>query len=285
MGGGEGFITPPAFSGEQRIFFVCYHLPVVVVQSKTGQWRASWSESLLAKTEGSHIISQYNAHWVGTVSTKPKISSEQDRREVIQVLAAMNCTPLFLPDDLQEKSYYGFCKQVLWPAFHNIDILDLNLYRWDQSKLEEWYRAYEGVNEAFAATMLNMIQPNDIRWIHDYHLSLLPRMLFDQEMAHYSRSILRRVFFLHIPFPTSQIFRELECGEALLEGMLHANVGGFHTFDHARHFLNAAKRVLGLNYESLVGGLIGVHFQGRTVMVTMSNVSIEPKLIDGKRNE
>jgi trehalose 6-phosphate synthase/phosphatase len=91
----------------------------------------------------------------------------------------------------------------------------------------------------------------------------------------------RKVFFLHIPFPTSQIFRELECGEEILQGMLHADVVGFHAFDHARHFLNAAKRILGLNYESLVGGLIGVNFANKTVLVSMSNVSIEPKMVDG----
>ena len=78
-----------------------------------------------------------------------------------------------------------------------------------------------------------------------------------------------------------QIFRELECGEAILQGILHANVVGFHAFDHARHFLNAAKPILGLDYESMVGGLIGVHFQGKTVLVTMSNVSIEPRMADG----
>jgi trehalose 6-phosphate synthase/phosphatase len=64
--------------------------------------------------------------------------------------------------------------------------------------------------------------------------------------------------------------------------MLHADVVGFHAFDHARHFLNAAKRILGLNYESLVGGLIGVNYLSKTVLVSMSNVSIEPKMADGK---
>jgi trehalose 6-phosphate synthase/phosphatase len=90
----------------------------------------------------------------------------------------------------------------------------------------------------------------------------------------------RKVFFLYIPFPTSQIFRELECGEDILEGMLHADVVGFHAFDHVRHFLNASKRIMGLNYESLIGGLIGVNYTGRTVLVSMSNVSIEPKMVD-----
>ena len=277
-----GTRTPPAFGHEQRIFFVCYHLPVVVVQSPDGTWNASWSESLLAKTEGSQICHQYNAHWVGTVSTHPPMKCEKDREAVKNVLAEMNCTPLFLPHDVMQSHYYGFCKQVLWPAFHNIDFLDLKIQdssTWDQSLLDNWWTAYKSVNQAFSNTMNEMLKPGDIVWIHDYHLSLLPKLLHEEEVAQFGRSMTRKVFFLHIPFPTSQIFRELDCGEELLEGMLHASVVGFHAFDHARHFLNAAKRILGLQYETLVGGLIGVHFAGRTVMVTMSNVSIEPQMV------
>jgi trehalose 6-phosphate synthase/phosphatase len=69
-----------------------------------------------------------------------------------------------------------------------------------------------------------------------------------------------------------------------LQGMLHANVVSFHAFDHARHFLNAPKRILGLNYESLEGGLrsIGVNFLSRLVFNSKSNVSIEPKMADGE---
>lgn len=64
--------------------------------------------------------------------------------------------------------------------------------------------------------------------------------------------------------------------------MLHADVVGFHAFDYARHFLNASKRILGLNYESLVGGLIGIQFRKKIVLVTMHNVSVEPKMVDGR---
>lgn len=257
---------------------------MVVVQSKTdGTWRASWSESLLAQTEGSQIVSSYEANWVGTVTTRPPMSSDADKQAVRKLLESMNCYPLFLDPDMTDAHYYGFCKQVLWPAFHNIDILDLNIqeqHSWDQSSLDNWWKAYQDVNQAFCNTMLEVIQPNDILWVHDYHLSLLPKLMTSGEINLYGRSLTKKVFFLHIPFPTSQIFRELECGGALLEGMLHADVVGFHAFDHARHFLNASKRIFGLKYETLAGGLIGVHFSGRTVMVTMSNVSIEPRMVN-----
>lgn len=237
----------------------------------------------MAKTEGSQICSGYDAHWVGTVTTHPPVTREEDKQAIRTLLDGMKCFPLFLDENMSKAHYYGFCKQVLWPAFHNIDILDLNIQEhasWDQSNLDNWWKAYQEVNQAFANTVLEVIKPNDIVWIHDYHLSLLPRLLTSGEIDLYGRSTTKKVFFLHIPFPTSQIFRELECGSWLLEGMLHADVVGFHAFDHARHFLNAAKRIFGLKYETLEGGLIGVHFSGRTVMVTMSNVSIEPKMVN-----
>jgi hypothetical protein len=275
--------------GQSHILFICFHLPVVVLKVN-GQWQASWSESLLARKEGSKIVANYRAHWIGTVTPHPPITNEEDRQAVRKVLAELDCTPIFLKQSTRQAHYYGFCKQVLWPAFHNIDLLDLSISGvsggaggtatsdWDQSRLDHWWQAYQQVNREFA-TVVNTLVDSDSStylWIHDYHLSLLPKML-NKEPA----KSCRKVFFLHIPFPTSQIFRELECGEEILQGMLHADVVGFHAFDHARHFLNASKRILGLNYESLVGGLIGVNFNGKTVLVSMSNVSIEPKMVDG----
>mmetsp|Transcript_1714 Transcript_1714/g.2524 ORF Transcript_1714/g.2524 Transcript_1714/m.2524 type:complete len:1280 (+) Transcript_1714:278-4117(+) len=291
----------------RRIFFVCYHLPVIVTRDPVSQqWNACWSESLLAKTEGSHILQYMDAHWIGTVSTNPHITDEKDKEAIRQVLAKMNCTPLFFDKDIQDAYYLGMCKQVLWPAFHNIDSVDFvrsghmdprdiptnlpddmssdstsgNVSDWNQGRLVGWWRAYQHVNKAFADMMASTLRPHDTMWVHDYHLSLLPKMVADYERAKFNANVIRKVYFLHIPFPTSKIFRELECGDAILEGILNADLIGFHTFDHARHFLNSAKRILGLNYESLVGGLIGVKYHGNTVLVTMSNVSIEPTLVD-----
>ena len=157
QGGGEdiseGSKTPPlaVFSSqEQRIFFICYHLPVAVVKDRLGQWRASWSESLLAKTEGFRIYSNYNAHWVGTIST-PYLTLE-DKTRITVILSEMKCIPLFLEEELAARHYNGFCKQVLWPAFHNIDLLDLSkeeIVGWDQSQLDSWWDTFRQFNQAF----------------------------------------------------------------------------------------------------------------------------------------
>lgn len=189
---------------------------------------------------------------------------------------------------------------------------------WDQSRLDRWWEAYVRVNKIFSDIVASVIKPFDILWVHDYHLSLLPKHLdasgiltignndglisdnaafrnivtINQTKELSCESVvspltqkgrgrtIQMVFFLHIPFPTSQVFRELKHGEAILEGMLHADVVGFHAFDHARHFLNASKRLLGLSYESLLGGLIGVRYRGTKVLVTISNVSIESNVVE-----
>jgi len=181
----------------------------------------------------------------------------------------MNCFPIFIPSAVNQNHYIGMCKQVLWPAFHNIDLLDLSTSgygnltdpessppnhrpkdapsTWDQARIQKsWWEAYKDVNQMFLTEIRKHLQPDDTAWVHDYHLALLPKLLEDLQMKEVGKRTTNTVFFLHIPFPTSQIFRELECGESILEGILAADVVGFHTFDYARHFLNACKRIMGL---------------------------------------
>ena len=280
----------------KRIFIVCYHLPVIVSKDpETGEWMACWAESILAKTANSAFVSSYDPHWVGTCTSGSPIEDEADRQALRSLLASMDCTVL----------YKGFCKQVLWMAFHHVDLLDardpafgmdfnatstqkytdgslLDLESpWDQRQIEKWWEAYNLVNHSFALEMTKLVQPEDIVWVHDYHLSLLPRMLGEEE-AKMGRRLSKKIFYLHIPFPVSMIFKEMEFGTSVLEGILHADAIGFHGFTDARHFLSSAKRILGLPHDSLEGGLIGVKYKGRTVVVTMSSVSVEPEMVEGK---
>eukprot|EP00638_Chattonella_subsalsa_P000169 CAMPEP_0117747192 /NCGR_PEP_ID=MMETSP0947-20121206/8366_1 /TAXON_ID=44440 /ORGANISM="Chattonella subsalsa, Strain CCMP2191" /LENGTH=1015 /DNA_ID=CAMNT_0005564601 /DNA_START=124 /DNA_END=3171 /DNA_ORIENTATION=+ len=270
---------------DTTLFLVCYHLPVKVFKGESGKWKAKWSESLLAK--GDDSISMYiNTHWVGTVNVPGDIT-EQDRTELREVLAEMDCTPVFISKELEDGHYKGFCKQLLWPAFHNVDILELassssedHTSKWDQTCYSSWYETYMKVNHRVADAVQPMLKKGDVVWVHDYHLMPLPKILHDRQIEIDGKRTINMVFFLHIPFPTSQIFRALFCGSQLLEGMLSADVVGFHAFDHARHFLNATKRLMGLAYHSRKGGLIGVEYLGRLVMVVMSHVGIEPQQLN-----
>ena len=114
----------------------------------------------------------------------------------------------------------------------------------------------------------------DIVWVHDYHLMLLPKALRERNLD------IKIIYFVHIPFPTSQIFRSLPDANELLESMTCADVVGFHSFDFSRHFLIACKRMLGLKYHSTPGGLLVIEVGNREVILSMSHVSIEPNLID-----
>ena len=357
---------------KEGIFIVCYHLPVTMTKdSDTKEWNACWSESLIAKSRKEGVSLLRKTTWIGTVSNipLPLLQDPNEREAIRKVLEGMNCIPVFFDESpssndkskesLRDRMYLGFCKQVLWPSFHNVDLLDLatngwgqrqrdtnrsdpvlacahaaaeakerkrsgsiseekNKHSslnsdWDQRRLDSWWNAYIEVNQKFSQVVADLAKGGDVVWVHDYHLALLPRML--REMRNETDVVhphgaegkklsgggtgtshpehlpgneivggrgkpVRMIFFTHVPFPTSQVFRELEHGEALLEGILHADVVGFHAFDHARHFLNAAKRILGLTYESLVGGLIGVRHRGTKVLVTVSNVSVEADNIE-----
>eukprot|EP00574_Skeletonema_japonicum_P002749 CAMPEP_0201713144 /NCGR_PEP_ID=MMETSP0593-20130828/54_1 /ASSEMBLY_ACC=CAM_ASM_000672 /TAXON_ID=267983 /ORGANISM="Skeletonema japonicum, Strain CCMP2506" /LENGTH=1314 /DNA_ID=CAMNT_0048202233 /DNA_START=31 /DNA_END=3975 /DNA_ORIENTATION=- len=339
-------------SEPESMYIACYHLPVILTRDPgSSAWTACWSESLIAKSEMHGVSSTRKTTWLGTVSNIPvqALRDPKEREAIRKVLEPMDCIPIFFEEEhLLDLMYLGFCKQVLWPSFHNVDLLELATNGWgqrqksmgtsdhveacrlaaaeaharkragsvsqepikqvqsdwDQSRLDSWWQAYIKVNQRFSEVVAQLVSGGDAVWVHDYHLALLPRMLremrketdvvtdakkaplssIDESAAEEDAKDLvrpvRMVFFIHVPFPTSQVFRELEHGEALLEGILHADVVGFHAFDHARHFLNAAKRILGLKYESLAGGLIGVRHRGTKILVTVSNVSVETDIID-----
>ncbi|KAF1334037.1 Trehalose-phosphatase, partial [Globisporangium splendens] len=270
------------------LFLVCYHLPVKLTKSPVdGSWSAAWNrDSLISRSEGS-IAESMCVRWVGCVTHQARDDledlSEDDKREITEVLSQMDCIPVFIDRELAANHYQGYCKNKLWPMFHNVDILDIYTSVWDGAEVIQWkedrnngkwWSAYKQVNSLLAKCVGDMCGKNDTVWVHDYHLLLFPSYLASlcKEKAMKRPSM---VFFLHVPFPTSEIFRELSHGPQLLEGVLDVDVVGFHSFDHARHFLNACKRFLGLTYQSRRGGNLGVDYKGRNVVITISHVGIE----------
>ena len=146
------------------------------------------------------------------------------------------------------------------------------------SKLGEnyqaWIKAYRESTRVFEERISPLVTKGDIIWVHDYHMMLLPKALRARNLGAHI------VYFVHIPFPTSQIFRSLPDAMELLESMTCADVVGFHSFDYTRHFLNACKRLLGLQSKTIPGGLLVVTVGLRQLIVTMSHVSIEPDVMD-----
>ena len=121
----------------------------------------------------------------------------------------------------------------------------------------------------FAQVVAKDIQDGDLIWVHDYHLMLLPEML--RNLLQDKKDI-KIGFFLHTPFPSSEIYRILPVREELLKGLLHCDLIGFHTYDYARHFLSSCSRILETNTTPN-----GIEFQGKFVTVGAFPIGIDPE--------
>jgi trehalose 6-phosphate synthase/phosphatase len=143
--------------------------------------------------------------------------------------------PVHLSADQVERCYYGFANRVLWPLFHYfLDRVPVDAAGWD---------AYRDVNETFADVVAEQYRNNDTIWIHDYQLMLLPALLRER-LPH-----ARIGFFLHIPFPSSEVFRILPWRHEILNGVLGADLIGVHTFAYMRHFMTSLLHIDGVEAD------------------------------------
>ncbi|WCJ33648.1 trehalose phosphate synthase [Euphorbia peplus] len=264
----ESVCSDPSSSVQRdRIIIVANQLPIRAQRKVDGNnksWIFTWDEnSLLLQLKDGLGDDEIEVIYVGCLREEIH-PSEQD--EVSQILLeTFKCVPTFIPPDLFSRYYHGFCKQQLWPLFHYMLPLSPDLGgRFNRSL----WQAYVSANKIFADRIMEVINPeDDFVWVHDYHLMVLPTFL---------RKRFNRVklgFFLHSPFPSSEIYKTLPIREELLRALLNSDLIGFHTFDYARHFLSCCSRMLGLTYESK-RGYIGVEYCGRTVSIKILPVGI-----------
>ncbi|MBC7566727.1 MAG: bifunctional alpha,alpha-trehalose-phosphate synthase (UDP-forming)/trehalose-phosphatase [Pedobacter sp.] len=210
--------------GNNKTIIVSNRLPVKITE-QNGEYILRPSEGGLATGLGS-VYKTGNNVWVGW----PGIEVPEDRQdEVRRKLATLNLIPVFLTNEEINLYYEGFSNEILWPIFHYV----ATYANFDQS----YWDSYKSVNEKFSQEVIYHLNDGDTVWIHDYQLLLLPC---------YLRSNKPQVtigFFQHIPFPSYEIFRLIPWREELIEGILGADLLGFHTFDDVRHFLSAASRL------------------------------------------
>ncbi len=168
------------------------------------------------------------------------------------------CDPVFLEEEIMDKFYLGFCNKTIWPLFHYFPTI--TVYE------EEMWKVYEEVNRQFCDVVARSVQPGDVIWIHDYHFMLLPAML-RQRCPNHSIG-----FFLHIPFPAYEVFRMLprKWATSLIEGLLGADVIGFHTVDYVRHFLTTVLRLTGHQHQ-----IDRIMYQGREIKADAFPIGID----------
>jgi trehalose 6-phosphate synthase/phosphatase len=181
------------------------------------------------------VHENYDSLWFGWPVFHPKEIGEEKTKMAENLLAQHNCAPVYLNENDIDNYYYGFSNRTIWPLFHYF-------MQYTEYKSEFW-ESYVRVNQQFADTIASQISEDDFVWIHDYHLFLLPDLL---------RKKLPKLgigFFLHIPFPSYEVFRMLPWRNELIEGVLGADLIGFHTYDYERHFRSCAHRLLGYDAD------------------------------------
>ncbi|CAN1230203.1 Probable alpha,alpha-trehalose-phosphate synthase [UDP-forming] 7 [Linum grandiflorum] len=259
---------------QDRIIIVANQLPVKAKRRPDNKgWSFSWDEDslLLQCKDGFH--EEMEVIYVGSLSVDVDPIEQDDVSQLL--LDKFKCVPAFLPPDIFTKFYHGFCKQHLWPLFHYMLPFSADHGgRFDRSLWE----AYVAANKIFSQRVIEVINPeDDYVWIHDYHLMVLPTFL----RRRFNR--LRMGFFLHSPFPSSEIYRTLPVREEILKALLNSDLIGFHTFDYARHFLSCCSRMLGLEYQSK-RGYIGLEYYGRTIGIKIMPVGIHMGQIENVLN-
>lgn len=210
-----------------KTIVVSNRLPVKV--KRTGdEFTFAQSEGGLATGLGA-VYQHDDNIWIGWPGLEITEASDQER--ISTQLIEKNLLPVFLSQEEINQYYEGFSNEILWPVFHYYASTYAN---YTQSN----WSFYKLVNEKFRDAILAVIEPGDRLWIHDYQLLLLPALV---------RAVLPDIsigFFQHIPFPSFELFRLIPWRTELLEGMLGADLIGFHTFEDARHFLSASTRLL-----------------------------------------
>jgi trehalose 6-phosphate synthase/phosphatase len=172
--------------------------------------------------------------WIGWPGDVSRLSARQ-RAGLEREFEQLEVVPVYLTAAEVHRYYEGFANGALWPLFHYL----LDRIRLDRN---DWL-AYLKVNERFADIIASTARPDDRIWIHDYQLTLLPGLLRERLPK------AKIGFFLHIPFPSSEVFRILPEREAVLRGLLGADLIGFHTFAYVRHFATSLLRILGVESD------------------------------------
>lgn len=169
--------------------------------------------------------------WIGWPGIASEDLTTADKQIIRKELHKLGCYPVFLSSKHIKNFYDGYSNATIWPLFHYFQSLTCHE--------SAYWEEYQKVNQLYAAAVAKYATADSQIWVHDYHLMILPKLL-RAELP--SASI---GFFLHIPFPSYEIFRLLPQRKEIIEGLLGADLVGFHTYDYARHFLSAVLRTLG----------------------------------------
>uniref|UniRef100_A0A6M2EJ84 alpha,alpha-trehalose-phosphate synthase (UDP-forming) n=1 Tax=Populus davidiana TaxID=266767 RepID=A0A6M2EJ84_9ROSI len=243
----------------QRLLVVANRLPVSAVRRGEDSWSLEISAGgLVTALLG---VKEFEAKWIGWAGVN--VPDEAGQKALTEALAEKRCIPVFLDEEIVHQYYNGYCNNILWPLFHYLGLPQEDRLATTRS-FQSQFAAYKKANQMFADVVNQHYEEGDVVWCHDYHLMYLPKCLKE-----YNNNM-KVGWFLHTPFPSSEIHRTLPSRSDLLRSVLAADLVGFHTYDYARHFVSACTRILGLE-----GTPEGVEDQGRLTRVAAFPIGID----------
>jgi len=238
-----------------RLVVVSNRLPFTLKRAGDA-WRTERSTGGLATAMGP-ILKRTGGIWIGWPGDSSDPQDERRQKTLRRWAERERYYAVDIPAGVAHGFYEGYANQTLWPLFHQFPSL-LNF------KPEHW-QAYVEANRRFRDVVLEHLRPDDIIWVHDYQLMLLPQLLREAVPD------ARIGFFLHIPFPSSPIFRLLPRREELLQGLLGADYLAFHTYSYLQHFRASTLRILGLDSR-----MDRLEVGGRSVRLDALPIGIAP---------
>ncbi|MBN1359282.1 MAG: bifunctional alpha,alpha-trehalose-phosphate synthase (UDP-forming)/trehalose-phosphatase [Sedimentisphaerales bacterium] len=247
-----------------RLIVVANRLPISI-SKKDGESTFRQSPGGLAVGLAS-LPESLERLWLGWPGLSSEHFKPDERDRVRTQLAEQNCTPVFLSQRHIDQYYLGFCNKTIWPLFHYFPARTVFEQR--------FWKTYKQVNHFFCDEVLKMARPGDSVWVHDFQLMLLPGLLREKMPD------LDIGYFLHIPWPSFELFRLLPWREAILEGLLGADLIGFHNYDYVRHFLSSVSRIAGLEHT-----LGEVSVDNRSVKVDAFPLGIDYDKYAGARED
>ena len=250
-GGQRGGTANSEATGDSEFVVVANRLPVDLERLPDGTtaWKRSPGglvtalEPLLRRRRGAWI------GWPGIV--------DADEDPIVQ--DDLQLYPVQLSAEDIAEYYEGFSNATLWPLYHDV-IVKPSYHR-------EWWERYVDVNRRFAEATSRAAARGGTVWVQDYQLQLVPKML--REL----RPDLTIGFFLHIPFPPVELFMQMPWRTEIIEGLLGADLVGFHLVGGAQNFLFLARQLLGANTSR---GSIGVRSRFGEVQLAAIASAAEP---------
>ncbi|WBW74396.1 alpha,alpha-trehalose-phosphate synthase [Schizosaccharomyces osmophilus] len=205
-----------------------------------------------------------NHQWVGLLGMPTETLSKKTKDAISAALLVKHQSlAVYTPDSDFEGHYNHYCRKILWPSLHYQHNEIFSFFHEESN-----WDAYVKVNQAFADKIIETYRPGDTIWVNDYHLLLVPAMVREK----LANAIIG--LFIHVSFPSSEVFRCFARRNELLLGMLGANLIGFQTEEYKRHFLQSCSRVL--YAEATFGRVL---LEDRYIDVYSHPVSVDPESV------